>query len=245
MANIVDQFHARFSPKAVKPDAYYDKNDVILFHHIPKAAGTSVGAGIKKVVDSFRTIQWDDVHNGFVRASNDAIYARTEKNMRQVIMGHYNAQNVQFWRNNRLPIKAASIIRDPYERFVSQYNYNCSPKHPAHQTFMERFPTMMSFAKSTQTDFQLRYLLGPTFDLDDALKRLCTDFTFIGCVEHLDASLEHFSKSHGLEPIPTFSLNTGVVKTSEVEVDEEIRALILSKNRNDLKFHKLVLELYA
>lgn len=245
LTDLENQFYDKFHPERVAAGAYKDENDVILFHHIPKAAGTSVGASLQDIVDVFHGVPWDNVQKGFVKASNRAIYDRTGKNMRQLIMGHYNASNVNFWRNNRLPIKAACIVRDPVARFVSQYNYNCSEKHPAHMAFRNNNPDLLTFARSLNVDFQLRYLLGPFYDFDDALGRLIQDFSFLGCVEHLNASLTHFSKSHGFPEMTEFSLNTGSRPTSEVEVSDEVRDLVISKSRNDLKFHQLVQSLYS
>lgn len=245
MTDLQSKFYDKFHPDRVAADAYKDDNDVILFHHIPKAAGTSVGASLQEIVDVFHGISWDNVQKDFVMASNSAIYNRTGQAMRQIIMGHFNAGNVQFWRNNRLPIKAACIVRDPIARFVSQYNYNSSERHPGHMSFRKNNPDMLTFARSLNRDFQLRYLLGPFYDFDDALGRLCEDFSFIGCVEHLNASLTHFSKSHGFAEMTEFSLNTGARQTSEVEVSDDVRDIVISKSRNDLRFHKLVQSLYS
>ena len=240
-------FRARFDPAETPAGAHEDAADVVLFVHIPKTAGMSVGRALRERFDVFHPIDWANIPASFRARTRDALYLRTdERPRRQVIMGHFGWPEIQFWRNQELPLKAASIIRDPVARFVSNFNYNRSEAHPAHQAFRERFPDLQSYVGQLPRDMQLNMLIGAFWSFDHALELQTTYYSFLGATERLGPSLEHFSRSHGLSGgLTEHRENVGARPVEEApEIPASVRDAVLERSRNDLRLHELVLSLY-
>lgn len=159
-------------------------------------------------------------------------------------MGHFSWAEIQYWRNQELPIQCATIIRDPLARFVSNYNYNCSNAHPANAQFRERFPTMADYACHLPNDYQLYTMVGAFFDFDHALQMLTKYYSFIGLTEHLGKSLTHFQKSHGLtKQLEEHRENRAKIPPKE-EIPAAVRKIVEEKSQNDTRLHNLVRDFY-
>lgn len=237
-------FQARFDPKKIKPNAFQADNDVILFLHIPKTAGMSVGKTLQKAFDQFHPVSWENVGQSFRFRTRRALYERSCNKCRQALMGHFSWVEIQYWRNQELPIQCATIIRDPLTRFVSNYNYNCSDVHPGNADFRERFPTMEDYAVQLPNDYQLYTMIGAFFDFDHALEKLTKYYSFIGVTENLGASLTHFQHSHGLaNSLREHRENTGKTPPKD-EISDLVRKIVEKKSRNDLRLHQLVRDFY-
>lgn len=242
--NVMQAFRNRFDPNLSKPGDFSSDSDVILFLHIPKTAGMSVGKALQAAFENYHSVDWRNIPQSFRGRTHEALYARSAGPCRQVIMGHFGWPEVQYWRVQELPVQCATIIRDPVARLVSNYHYNRSEKHPPHREFQQRFPTLESYAHALPLDLQLTTMIGMFYDFDHALELLTTYYSFIGVTEKLGASLEHFRKSHALTAeLPEHRENTG----SEGEggdVPQVVRDIVLSKSRNDQRLHDLVMSFY-
>ena len=237
-------FQARFDPAKVAPNAFKTNNDVILFLHIPKTAGMSVGKTLQNAFDQFHPIAWENVGQSFRFRTRKALYDRSCNTCRQVLMGHFSWADIQYWRNQELPIQCATIIRDPLDRFVSNYNYNCSDAHPGSAEFRERFPKMEDYAHQLPNDYQLYTMIGAFFDFDHALELLTKYYSFIGVTEHLGASLTHFQTSHGLAKTLREHRENKSQTLVQVEIPDLVRQIVDAKSRNDLRLHRLVRDFY-
>lgn len=242
LSDIYDRFADRFHPARVAAGAYSEKNDILLFLHIPKTAGVSVGAGLRGVFDNFLGVDWDRVDRSFVEQTRFALYERSRREQRQVLMGHFRAGQLNYWRNHGLPIKAATIVRDPVDRVVSHYNYNCSERHPNNLQFRKRFPTLSDFVGNLAYDFQLNAMLGAFYSFEHALEKLAADFTFLGLTEKLPESLEHLSRSHGLDRIKVHKKNKGA--RQEEEISDADRQVVVEKSANDIRLVELLRSFY-
>lgn len=237
-------FKARFDPAQVASNTFQSDSDVILFLHIPKTAGMSVGKTLQRAFDQFHPVAWENVGQSFRFRTRRALYERSNRACRQVLMGHFSWAEIQYWRNQELPIQCATIIRDPLARFVSNYNYNRSEAHPAHAQFRERFPTMEDYARQLPTDYQLHTMIGASFDFDHALQMLTKYYSFIGLTEHLGPSLAHFQKSHGLaQPLKEHRENRAQIPPKD-EIPARVRKIVEEKSQNDLRLHALVRDFY-
>jgi hypothetical protein len=240
---VMAEFVHRFYPAAVVTNQFQASSDTMLFVHIPKTAGMSVGKAMQQAFDQFHGVEWNNITSSFRKLARHAAYLQSKGNIRQIIMGHYGWNELQIWRNQELPIKSATILRDPVQRMVSNFNYNSSEAHPAQKEFVKRYPTIESYVKSTGLDVQLTQAIGFVSSFDDVLGKLTRYYTFIGVTERLGQSLTFLSRSHGLPPIKEYHTNVGTKPADQLP--DTVRQLILDRNHNDTKIHALMLRLYA
>jgi hypothetical protein len=242
--DVLERFRDRFDPARVPASLFKDGNDVVHFVHLPKTAGMSVGRSLQDAFDRFYGVAWQDIPRSFRQMTREALYLRTHSPCRQVLMGHYSWTEVSTWLHAELPVKCATIIREPVARAVSSYKYNCSSKHPTRDQFKARFPTIESFITGLPTDFQLTKMIGAFYSFEHALEKLTKYYSFIGLTEALAASLAHFSASHGLPALEEHQINVGErVKTEAVE--PKLARMIQERNHNDLRLHALVSSLFT
>lgn len=240
---VMAEFVRRFCPAAVEKNQFQASSDTMLFVHIPKTAGMSVGKAMQQAFDQFYGVEWNNIGPSFRKLARHAAYLQSRGPVRQVIMGHYGWNELQVWRNQELAIKSGTILRDPVQRMISNFNYNSSDAHPAHQDFIKRYPTIERYIKSTSFDVQLTQAIGFVSSFDDVLAKLTRYYTFIGVTERLGQSLAFLSRSHGLPPIKEYHTNVGTKPASQLP--DAVRELILDRNHNDTKIHALMLRLYA
>jgi hypothetical protein len=243
-ADLMERFLNRFDPARVSANTFKESNDVMLFVHLPKTAGMSVGQSLQAAFDKFHGVNWRKIHQSFKVMTQRACYFRSHTVGRQVIMGHFGYNEITTWLQADLPVKAATIVRDPVARLISNFNYNSSDAHPAKAEFIKKYPTLESYAIDQPPDFQLYTLVGPTFSFEQALEKLIRNYTFLGVTEALAASLAHFSTSHGLPSLKEHRINTAAVDGKPQKASEEIVNLIRSKSHNDLRLHGLLKSLY-
>lgn len=242
--SLMETFIARFAPQAVAPDTYTATADVMLFVHIPKTAGMSVGRSFQGAFDIFRGVAWHEVQKSFRQQTREAIYLQSQGKARQVIMGHYGWPELQIWRNHEMPMKCGTILRDPVARTISNYNYNCSSAHPDHENFRKRFPTLESYVANLPLDVQVTQAAGMICSFENLLTKMVAHYTFLGVTEHLSASLTHLGRSHGLSQLQEYRENIGTNRP-DMAPAPELRALIEERCHNDRRLHQLVMRLYA
>ena len=240
---VMAEFVHRFCPVVVEKNQFRASSDTMLFVHIPKTAGMSVGKAMQQAFDHFHGVEWNNIGPSFRKLARQAAYLQSKGNIRQVIMGHYGWNELQVWRNQELAIKSGTILRDPVQRMISNFNYNSSDAHPAHQDFIKRYPTIEAYINRTGFDVQLTQAIGFVSSFDDVLAKLTRYYTFIGVTERLGQSLTFLSRSHGLPPIKEYHTNVGTKPASQLP--DVVRELILDRNHNDTKIHALMLRLYA
>lgn len=241
---IMARFIDRFAPHRVAPDTHRAAADTMLFIHVPKTAGVSVGKSLREAFDQFHGVEWDNIPQSFRKITREALYIQTRGRKRQVIIGHFGWSQVQMWRNNEIPLKCGTIFRDPVARIVSNYNYNCSSAHPGREKFREKFPTLDAYAWQIPLDVQLTQAIGLIDSFETALTKFVRHYTFLGVTEHLSASLRHLGRSHGLSDLREYRENVGLASAPDV-VSPELRTRIERRSHNDQKLHRLLSRLYA
>lgn len=240
---VMSEFLGCFSPAHVAADRYTAEADTMLFIHIPKTAGVSIGRTFQDAFDEFRGVQWNNVTRSFRAATRQGVYEQTYLKKRQVIMGHFGWPEMQIWRNHEMPMKCGTIFRDPVARVISNYNYNCSASHPNNEEFRKTYPTIFDYVGQISLDVQLTQAIGFITSFEHALKKLSAYYTFLGVTEHLSASLEHLGRSHGLPALKEYRENIGVPRKND-ETPDELRDQIEGRSHNDRKLHVLLSRIY-
>jgi Sulfotransferase family len=240
---LMDAFVNRFAPARVALGKYHAVSEVMLFIHIPKTAGVSVGQTLQDSFDRFHGVEWNDIPNSFRNLSRYALYHSSRADERHVIMGHFGWPEMQMFRNHELPLKCGTFLRDPVARTISNYNYNCSTAHPAHENFVQRFPTLETYVDQIPIDVQITQALGFISSLENALEKLVRYYSFLGVTEKLSASLVHLEKSHGFSQMQEYRKNVGQA-ADRAEVSPTLVQKIRSRSHNDMRLHDLVMRLY-
>lgn len=236
-------FLRRFAPGWTHAGQFRAEAEVMLFVHIPKTAGMSLGESLQSAFDRFRAVNWKDIPRSFRFHMRHALYEQTAGAGRQVIMGHFGWEELRLWRSQDLPLKCGTLLRDPLARLVSSYNYNRSEAHPDHVDFQARFPDLESFARRLPLDMQMTQAIGMVDSFDRALARFAEHYSFLGVTERMGASLAHLARTHGLPRLEERHVNVARI-APEGEVPEAVVALVNERSRNDRKLHDLLMRLY-
>lgn len=237
-------FRARFDPAATAPGVFAEPDDIVLFVHIPKTAGVSLGASLRSAFDRFHGVKTAREGRSFDDMAEKALRLRSERTLRQVIAGHYDWGRIETWRAAGRPTKAISVVRAPLERLVSHFNYNSSDRHPGRAEFVRKFPTLREFAETRVADPQLRQLIGPFATFEEALEKLTERYTFLGVTERLEKSLAHLALSHGLPSMTPERRNVASRATAADAIPAEIREIMAERSANDARLHALLTSCY-
>lgn len=154
--NAVELF---FSRSAIPAD-----QRVLLFHHIPKTAGTSFRRFIEANLRGCRHL-YLDIPRGHESLGDwyaDFYSALTKKERSQLLAIASHSANYLIPILER-PIIAVTMIRDPVERCISRYHFIKEPEGEFEDIFKSDSPK----AKPDFFNGQARSLLEPHFDLSE------------------------------------------------------------------------------
>lgn len=240
---VMTRFVDRFAPAKVAENRFRQDAEVMLFIHIPKTAGVSVGRSLREAFDRFHSVEWNNIAQSFRHSARQALYQQIHSAQRHVVMGHFGWPEMQMFRNHDMPLKCGTFLRDPVDRTISNYNYNCSAAHPANQQFRNRFPTLQSYVESLPYDVQVTQALGFVSSFENVLDKLMRYYSFIGVTEYLSASLSHLGRSHGLSRLREYRENVGQSRRQN-DVPAEIVQQITDRSLTDARLHRLMMQLY-
>jgi hypothetical protein len=240
---VMTAFIDRFAPSKVPIGQFASASEVMLFIHIPKTAGISVGESLRDAFDCFHGVEWTNIPQSFRAAVRHALYQNTVQDERHVIMGHFGWPEMQVFRNHDIPLKCGTFLRNPVDRTISNYNYNCSEAHPANQDFRARFPTLDAYVAELPIDVQVTQCLGMISSLENALEKLIGYYSFLGLTERLIDSLDHLGQSHGFSNLREHRKNVGK-KSNRSEVAPNLIRSIEQRSHNDKRLHDLMMRLY-
>ena len=218
----------------------------LIFLHIPKNGGMTLHSIINrkypkeavfdiKVIDNTR-LNTDD----FINASEEA------RKKIQVLKGH-----MLFGLHEHLigPTKYITFLRKPEDRLISFYYY--VKKRPQHRLYKDIFGRNLSFDDFIRDikagdlhNAQIRWISGLEHGSEEemlakALKNIENHFSFVGLLEHYNASLLLLSKQYGWG-IPYYQQrNTGSYR-EKPEIAAEVHDMINQKNAGDLQLYEMV-----
>jgi len=164
--------------------SFEDIDDSILVYlHIPKAAGnTSIGQ-IKQHLQPNFSLQWNDIDGSMEELTETA-----EKY--KLVSGHLWDEHVNILRENNLSHYTVTFLRHPIKRIISQYRYMCTPSHPEYEKFIEKYPKFDDFAlNEIEPNYIAKVLVGEAKSFDDYWNKLKERYAFIGLSEFYNTSM--------------------------------------------------------
>ena len=176
-----------------------------IFIHIPKTAGTTVRALLEPVADDITKFLGDE---GEKITSNRIAKGLSPVGPHLNVVGISKLLNVQL-----AEYTLVSVMRDPFDRFVSYYNYLKfnNTNHRLHTAVrflsLNQFVSFLIHDIGHDTACQYSFIRRP--------KEITIKNTFILRTEQLEEDYKSFCKELGVPIFPIKSLNKSERKTEE------------------------------
>jgi hypothetical protein len=226
--------------------------DAVIFVHIPKSAGTTLG----------RLIEWEyppmkifSVDPSFFRWSYHKLTKWPTKRLADmcVFKGH-----MPFGLHKRLPQPATyiTVLRDPIDRGISEYYYALSRVvHPQHK-MMKQLSLEAYIRMTPLANVQTKLLAGQNqaYDflsgectaemLEIAKENLATHFSLVGLSERFDESLALAKIMFGWKIRHYAHFNVTKGRPRKATVPREIRDVIADRYKYDVMLYEHAVTLF-
>jgi Sulfotransferase family len=212
-----------------------------LFIHVPKTAGSSLRAAIADQLQPNYNINIDATGSAMTR--DEAFKAEIEKFIAldkgqpfAFASGHVKMDEALHIRNAvGRPVKFITMLREPVRRVISEFRYQCTPAHPDHQEFRQRYPTVESYVEDPHSQNKMfRHLALREETVPATCARLEADFAFVGVVEMYPLAVKQFSKIIGARiAAGTRARVTEATEHNAVDVTNELTRTIRQLNPLD------------
>jgi len=229
------------SRSPIRSAANVADDELWLFVHIPKTAGSSFRNTLAQHLVPEHNINIAGLRGthsraeAFRRAIDEFLACDSEQRF-VFASGHITMLEVVRIRESlRRPVKLLTMLRDPVQRVISDYRYQCTPAHDGHEAFRAAFPTLESFVGSRRSQNKMfRYLALPDETVAAATARIAREFSLVGVAEMYPLSIRLCSDLIGPEFTPKARLNlTQNTGENEVEVSDDLLDRIRRLNRKD------------
>jgi len=159
----------------------------------------------------------------------------------KLIFGHMTRRDVIYSLNGADKVRFAAMIREPVARFISEYAYATSAKHPDHADVIERYPSLEAFVEqcvdaNVLTHYLERYRGQP---VEDIVYEVENEFCFLGQVEQINEDMPALIRLFSTKQINLEHLNKGNLEISQVPKDTINR--IRELNARDVEFYNILI----
>jgi len=221
---------------------------MLMFHHIPKTAGSSLTRELSLTLPPYQNIHVGPDGHGVDRTKSDPLAQAvdaflTEEPTRRFrsASGHLRPKHLQTVREQLPYVSVFTVLRDPVARVISDYRYSSTPKHPPHKEFIAKFPTIEAYLDSEQHQNKMWRLVGGRDMSEDSLKRLYNRYLFFGLVEDLTLHFEFLTSLLGCpKTIATRANVTQASDSNKVDLTPELRSRIEQANSDDVAFYEAI-----
>lgn len=219
---------------------------VVLFLHIPKTAGKTLGEILKKKYPS-QVARYDGIpRQGWQKRSVRREIKQFSKEKKRCIYGHYNfGLNIHHHLNR--PFCYITMLRNPVDRVISLYYYiRRSPGHYLYERVRNMSLAQFASAKDIKENSNSQtILLAGTNNASKAKQNLATYFSVIGLTERFNESLFLIKQELGWKNISRFvSYHVTKRRPSLKEVPPHVVKLIQQNNRSDIEIYKYAKHLF-
>ena len=238
------------------------QNEVVVFVHVPKAAGSTLRQIMdhqysEQAVYRCDMLQYPSAFNDFRNLTED----QTAKI--RCLIGHLPYGIHEYLPG---PVKYATILRNPIDRFLSKYAYLCNNQWVADQLGVEdkQIESLEAFIEMqlqrNAMNFQTRLISGyvdisspmPPFDepvtvdtLETAKKNLKNDFAVVGLQDRFNESLVLMKRAFGWGNVCYLKQNVTSRPVPRKNVSSQTRSLIERHNELDMQLFEFAQERFT
>lgn len=221
-------------------------NDLVLFIHIPKTAGTTLRSIIIK---EYHPKIWYLYTKYREKPLNrQSIIEKIKKNHHlKCICGHigfgiwspYTGESVLTHYQPERPITYISMLRDPIDQVISHYYFlqtiflpRNDPNHILLKTSFEEFIKMKQY-----TNLQTLYIAGGSLDLQMAKENITKHFKVVGITERFNESVFLMKKELGWKNIHYKKQNITPNRPSKDTLSRHVIDMIKKYNQLDIELY--------
>jgi hypothetical protein len=235
---------------------HIQKKYILIFLHIPKAAGSTFSGIIQQQYDHSSFLKMDF---GIQQIELFKDFDEAEKLKIKAISGHMHFGLHELLPN---PCLYVTMLRDPVRRLISHYYYICcTPNHRYHNVVVSKKISLEDFIFSRVDGIaidncQTRLLSGLEGQLsetsfghcsDDMLnkaqKNLKDSFSVIGIAEKFQESYRLMQETLGWKPIPYSNKNVNS-NYAIADILPQTLTLIEKYNELDIKLYRYALQIF-
>jgi hypothetical protein len=234
-----------------------DKDKTVVFHHIPKAAGTTLAA-----IATRQYLPWQTCIIVGDKKAKLAEIKEWPESKRRPIRFYRGHQSIQLLSHLANPI-VLTMFRHPLSRVISLYYYARHPKrsrHPMHQLtnrytveqfFKQKIDQKWAECSNGQVDSISHVLklmprwaagLGDNQSQIERLKTVLESHIVFGLVEEFDLSLLYFAERLDWS-LPLFYTKRNVTAYRR-EIPAWMEDYILSRNQQDLELYSFAKDVF-
>lgn len=218
-------------------------NALWILLHIPKTAGTSLTEELSNYMAPYRNIfvDYEDLDTPFVQRLSDSVdrfIADLRHKDYRSCSGHLTYDLVARIQLARPEARVVTFLRNPVDRVISDYRYQCSAMHPGSEAFREAFPRIETYVDSKVSQNKMAHMIWgsdafPT--TEELIAHAGRQFTFIGLVEMYSLSFSCMLEAMGHPGVQpqAHARKTPDTAETKVAVTPELRDHIASQNLLD------------
>lgn len=223
-------------------------DELCVFIHIPKTAGSSLSAELDRLRSPYHNIhrQYYDGETVTFSRIEDEIARMVENGAlaaARSCSGHFSWNQSAPIREVRPDARFITFLRDPVKRIISDYRYSRTPTHPTYKEAIERFPTIRSYIEANETQDKMARFLMPA----DVVTRgqienfIDTRMAFVGLLEMYPMSFNILSRMLGEGVMPVeHKRKTEQTADNAVEETPALHAMIAEHNSRDKMLYDIV-----
>lgn len=232
------------------------REQTVVFIHIPKTAGTTLNLIIERQYHPNQIVSIPAFVENPEHINRLPNLPPTQKKQLKVIKGH----TFFGWHQLlSLPCAYFTLLRDPIERFISNYYFLLNKKgHKLGQKLLAQQVTIEEFACwSGEDNYQTRFLAKDIGEsnlnlkenectrevLEQAKKNLRDNFSVVGTVEEFDKTLMLLKKTFGWKNVFYKVKNQNKQRPKQSLISKKTLSLIREKNQLDLKLYQYAREI--
>lgn len=205
----------------------YDKNQPLIFIHIPKTAGTSIQTIFEQWFGSGLLFHY------YIEATNEMpihhdIFSKEKSGQGLVVYGHFNRRR-KFGVEDYYPEakQFVAIMRDPLERLISNYFYLKKVAHGWSKYPDPHDPDLTNYVQTNKSVMLNYFPREVTFDnYKEIIEKY---FIEIGVLENIELSMQRIAQKLQ-KPYNNAMLGHTNVTERDQTVTDELRNIFIEKN---------------
>ncbi|MBK1987110.1 sulfotransferase family 2 domain-containing protein [Sphaerospermopsis aphanizomenoides BCCUSP55] len=232
---------SEINPEIIDLGKRSDKNQVIIFLHIPKAGGTTINGIINQQYKKQLTFRFDGIENRHILAE----LGSDKRSKLKLIRGHFAFGLHEFLS---CPATYFTLLRNPVSRTISHYNYLCrSSSVTNHERVKSMSLKEYILSDLSDNNLQTRMIFGLSKNhvsndeeiLTVAKHNLENKFSVVGLVERFDETLVLLRNAFNWRPPLYVQQNiTPQQQALKNNIDDDIIDIIKQQNSLDMALYE-------